>query len=58
MGVKKRLFKLERKFLAWIEKNIFTLTFLGITIMGFLIRVSLRRYQRGDATVQNLEIIP
>ena len=48
------MFMLERKFLAWIEKNIYTLTFLGITIIGFLIRVSLRRYQSGDATIDLL----
>ena len=51
MDVKKECLSLERKFFAWIEKNIFTLTFLGITVIGFLIRASLRRYQSGDATI-------
>lgn len=50
----KKMFKLERKFLAWIDKNIYTLTFLGITIIGFLIRISLRRYQSGDAAMDLL----
>lgn len=33
----------------WVEKNIYVIAALGITIVGFLIRVSLRYYQSGDA---------
>lgn len=43
------MLKCEKKFWIWIEKNIYTITVLGITLMGFLIRVSLRGYQSGDA---------
>ena len=43
------MFSFERKFWMWIEKNIFIISLLVVTILGGLIRLSLRRYVSGDA---------
>ena len=42
--------KLEKNFLEFIEKHIFVIAFLGITLIGFLIRYEERGFESGDMT--------
>ena len=48
------MFSFERKFWIWIEKNIFINSLLMVTILGGLIRLSLRGFVSGDAGVDLL----
>ena len=43
------MFKFEKDLLNYIEKHLRIIVFIGITLAGFLIRASLRRFVSGDA---------
>lgn len=42
------MFKFEKKLLIFIEKHIFAIALIVVSLAGFLIRISLRRFTSGD----------
>lgn len=43
------MFRWEKKVLEWIEKHIHIIAFAGVTILGEVIRMSLRNHVSADA---------
>ncbi|MCI8691692.1 MAG: DUF2029 domain-containing protein [Lachnospiraceae bacterium] len=43
------MFRWERKVLEWVEKHIYIIAFAGVTILGGVIRMSLRNHVSADA---------